>query len=121
MPRLKVDLRLHTFQTMGRMCRLFPGAYYDHDKNAWCCRKCQAFSFPSSASNPWISNGVRLGDHPIRKMKKHFESNLHIKSIESEKLYNRPSVYEILNNHGLELQVEKEVANRKTFLSVGTS
>ena len=97
-----VDLRLQTSQAMGRLCRLFPGAYFDHDKCGWCCRKCQAFSFPSSVKNPWVSSGVKLGDHPIRKMNKHFQSNLHKKSIEAEQLYNRPSVYEILTKHILE-------------------
>ena len=119
-PLLKVDLRLRTFQDMGRLCRLFPGAYYDHDKNAWCCRKCQAFSFPRSASNAWISIGVRLGDHPIRKMRKHFESNLHLKSIETEQLFNKPSVYKLLTNHALESAVKKEVANRKTLKAMLT-
>ena len=90
---INVDLRLRTFQDMGRLCRLYPGAYYDHDLNAWFCRKCQAFSFPGSASNPWISTGVRLGDHPSRKMKKHFDSSLHKQCIATEKTFQKPSVH----------------------------
>ena len=108
----KVDLRLRTFQDMGRLCRLFPGAYFDHDKGAWLCRKCQSFAFPSMASNPWISEGVRLGDHPMRKMNSHFGSNLHKQSIETEKNFRKPSVYEMLKKYNAEVQTNSEVKNR---------
>ena len=102
-----VDLRLRTFQDMGRLCRLYPGAYFDHDKAGWLCRKCQAFSY-ASTENPWISSGVNLGDHPIRKMNKHFESKAHKRSIETEKLLQKPSVHEMLKKHieGVEKKAE---------------
>ena len=100
----RVNLRLRTFQDMGRLCQLFPGAYFDHDKGAWLCRKCQAFSNSSSCSNPWISEGVKLGDHPIRKMKKHFESKMHKQCIECEKMLQKPSEYEMLKKHTIKAQ-----------------
>ena len=109
---INVDLRLRTFQDMGRLCRLYPGAYYDHDLNAWFCRKCQAFSFPGSASNPWISTGVRLGDHPSRKMKKHFDSSLHKQCIATEKTFQKPSVHEMLMRHYLDIQTKEELTNK---------
>ena len=109
------DLRLRTFQDMGRLCKLFPGSYFDHDKGAWMCRKCQAFACPSSARNPWISTGVKLKDHPIRKMEKHFNSNIHKNSLETEQILNKPSVYKILQKYSLEKDIKKEVANRKVL------
>ena len=115
-----VDLRLRTFQDMGRLCRLFPGAYFDHDKVGWLCRKCQSFSFPSTQSNPWISSGVALGDHPIRKLTKHFESNLHKKSIETEKFLQKPSVYEMLKKHSVDEETKSEVLNRKVLKTMFT-
>ena len=53
-------------------------------------------------------------------MNKHFQSNLHKKSIEAEQLYNRPSVYEILTKHSLESQVKKEIANRNVLKAMFT-
>ena len=119
-PAQRVDLRLRTFQDMGRLCRLFPVAYFDHDKGAWLCRKCQAFAFPNSGSNPWISEGVRLGAHPIRKMEKHFGSNMHKQSIESEKLLQNPSVYEMLKKHNIDSQKKEEIRNRKVLKTMFT-
>ena len=116
-----VDLRLRTFQDMGRLCRLYPGAYFDHDKAGWLCRKCQAFSY-ASTENPWISSGVNLGDHPIRKMNKHFESKAHKRSIETEKLLQKPSVHEMLKKHIEGVEKKAEIVNRsvlKTMLDVG--
>ena len=116
----RMDLRLRTFQDMGRLCRLYPGAYFDHDKGAWFCRKCQSFAFPSSATNAWISTSVTLGDHPTRKMKKHFESDLHKKCIESEKLFRKPSVYSILNSQAVVSKSKKEILNRNALKSFFT-
>ena len=93
---VKVDFRLKTFQDMGRICTLFPGAYFDHGKSGWFCRKCQAFALPGSFSNPWISKGVALGDHPSRKLNLHFSSDLHKKSLEAGKNYVKPSVQELI-------------------------
>ena len=114
-PRSNVDLRLRTFQDMGRLCKLFPGAYFDHDKCAWLCRKCQAFSFPCTATNPWISSGVNLGDHPIRKLEKHFNSNIHLKSLKTEQLLNKPSVFEMLKKHSNETQSKNDTNNRSVL------
>ena len=115
-----IDLRLRTFQDIGRLSKLYPGAYYDHDKNGWFCRKCQAFGPVSSASNPWISGGVRVGTHPTRKMVKHFESNLHKKSLGFEKMFKKTSVKELLQAKGMELLTQKRLENRNVLKSMFT-
>ena len=78
----KLDLRLYSFQEMGRISELFPGAYFDFSKRGWMCRKCLSLAKPSS--NPWISSGVRLGRLPTQRLNKHFKSELHKKSLEAE-------------------------------------
>ena len=115
-----IDLRLQTFQDMGRLMRLYPGAYFDFDKSGWLCRKCQAFAFLSSESNPWTSGGVDLGEHPKRKMVKHFQSNLHKKSIESEQLFNETSVYQLLCAQDLNSRRKEEEENRTTLKNMFT-
>ena len=54
----RIDLRLKTFQDFGRLYRLYPGSFYDHDKSGWFCAKCKSFAPASSSSNPWISGGM---------------------------------------------------------------
>ena len=112
------DLRLKTFQDMGNLYRLYPGSYYDHDKCGWFCRKCQSYASPSSFSNPWISSGVQLGDHPTRKMKSHFESELHKRSLEAELALKKPSVYEMIQKYGSQTISQDIQRNRNALKSM---
>ena len=90
-------------------------------KNGWLCSKCQSFALGGSASNPWISTGATLGHHPTRKMKKHFQSNLHLQSIQSEQIFKRPSVYNLISSFDQQTVKKKEMENRivvKSMFSV---
>lgn len=114
----KIDLRLKTFQDLGKLYRLYPGSYFNHDKCGWFCRKCQSYALPSSFSNPWISSGVQLGDHPTRKLKSHFESELHRKSLDAEIAFRKPSVYSLILEHGAQSKLKEEVINRNAVKSM---
>ena len=115
-----VDLRLRTFQDIGRLSKLYPGAYYDHDQNGWFCRKCQAFASPTAASNPWVTGGARMGTNPTRKMIKHFTSKLHEKSIEVEGMLKKTSVHQLLQAQGMELLNNKRLKNRNVMKAMFT-
>ena len=112
---VEIDLRLRTFQDMGRLSSLYPGAYYDHYMNGWFCRKCQSFAPASASSNPWISDGVNLGSHPTRRMKKHFESSMHQNSLKSLQLLKKTSVYELLRASELKKNINDRNILRSMF------
>ena len=51
--------------------------YFNPSKDGYICKFCELFPCSASETMKWVNQGIQLGTHPSRKLKKHAESERH--------------------------------------------